>query len=124
MIIQLYRKEHLSDLDYKMMTEYIHNTLITELVKKEAKANVEFMKRYNITRIYDTTVLKCMHVLGFRYEIYNNNYYVDSHKMPGTFCYLWKFIDQYCVIGRRMHIWVKVDKSEKIELSITFHFYI
>ena len=49
MSIQLYGKENLSDIDWKMMTEYIHNKLIPELVKKEAATKVEFLKRYNPT---------------------------------------------------------------------------
>ena len=44
MSIQLYGKEHLADLDCKTMTECIHNTLIPELVKKEATTKVEYLK--------------------------------------------------------------------------------
>ena len=40
MIIQSYGKEHLAYLDWKMMTQYIHSTLITELEKKEANTKV------------------------------------------------------------------------------------
>ena len=69
------------------MTEYINNTLIPELVKKEATTKIGFLKWYNLTKICDTTVLKWMHVLGFQYEIYNNNYYIDSHESPGTIRY-------------------------------------
>ena len=60
--IQLYRKNNLSDLVFKMMTYYIHNTLLTELVKKEVTTNVEFMKRYYSTKLCDTTVLKRIHI--------------------------------------------------------------
>ena len=65
MIIQSYGKDCLADLDCKMKTEYIHNTLIPELEKKETTTNVEFLKRYNLTKICDNAVLKWMHVLGF-----------------------------------------------------------
>ena len=56
-----------------MMTGYIHNTPITELVKKETKTKVEFLKRYNLTEICDTKVLKCMHVLGFYMKSISRN---------------------------------------------------
>ena len=120
MIIQSYGKWYLSNVDWKMMTEYIHNTLIPELVKKEATTKVEFMKRYNLTKNCDTTVLKWMHVLGFWYERYNKTYYVDIHESPGTVRYRQNCIYQYLAMERRMHIWIQIQKWEKIELSITF----
>ena len=106
MSIQSYVKEHLADLDCKMMTECIHNTLIPELVKKEATTKVEYLKQYNLTKNCDTTVLKLMHVIGFRYEIYKKNYYADSHESPGTVCYFWNFIDRYLAMESRMYRWV------------------
>ena len=84
MSIQSYGKEILADIYWKMMTEYIHNALISELVKKKATTKVEFMKQYNLTKFCDTTALKWMHVLVFWYEIYKKNYYVDSHESYGT----------------------------------------
>ena len=67
-----------------MITEYIHNKLVPELVKKEVTTKVESLKRCDLTELCDTTVLKWMHVLVFQYEIYMKNYYVDTHKIPGT----------------------------------------
>ena len=49
MSIQEYGKYHLDDLYWKMMMEYIHDTLITELVNKEETEKVGFLKWYNIT---------------------------------------------------------------------------
>ena len=63
--VQSYGKEHLVNLHSKIMTEYIHITLIPELVKKEATTKVEFLKQYNLTKFCDTTALKWMDVLGF-----------------------------------------------------------
>ena len=62
-IVQSYGTDHLYDLNCKIITEYIHNTLITELVNKEATTKMKFLKRYNLTKICDATVLKCMHLL-------------------------------------------------------------
>ena len=108
--IQSYGNENLSDLDCKMMTEYIHSTVIPELTKKEVPSEVEFLKRYNLTEICDSTVLKLMHVLVFLYGIYKKNYYVGSHKSPGTVCNRWKFIDQYLAMERRIHKWIQMEK--------------
>ena len=106
------------------MTEYIHDTIIPELVKKKATTKVEFLKRYNLTKNWHTTILKWMCVLGFRYEIYKKNYYVDSHKIPGNVCYHWNFIDRYLAMERRMNRWIQIENLVKIELSITFTIYI
>ena len=79
------------------------------------------MKRYNFTEICDTTVLKWMHMLGFLYQIYKKNYYINSNESTVTLHYLRKFIVRYLAMERSMHRWIQIDKSEKIDLSITFH---
>ena len=83
-------------------------------MKNEVTKKVEFLKRYNLMKFYDTAVIKWMHVIGFWYQIYKKNYSVDSHKSPGTVSYLQKFIDQYLAMDRRMHIWIRIENSEKI----------
>ena len=61
MSIQSYGKEHSDNIYYEMMTEYIHNTLTPELVNKEVKTKVEFMKRYNINFVLTPQFLNgCM----------------------------------------------------------------
>ena len=52
--------------------------------------------------------------------MYKKNYYVNSHEGPSTVRYHWKFIDQYIEMGTRVYRWIQIEKSEKIELSITF----
>ena len=124
MIIQSYGKEHLADKYCKMMTGYIHNALIPELVKKEATTKVGFLKRYNLTKNCDAVVLKWMHVLEFRYNIYKKNYYVNGHESSVTVCYRWKFIGRYIAMERRMHRWIQIDTPKKIEPPITFPIYL
>ena len=52
--------------------------------------------------------------------MYKENYCIDSNEGPGTVRYRWNFIDQYLAMERRMHRWIQIENSEKIELSIMF----
>ena len=115
--IQSFAKEHLKDLDVRMVREFIIDKLIPKMAKEENISDAEYLKRYHLTKLCDRTVLNWLHALGFSYEVRRKTYYVDGHEKPGTIRYRWKFVARYFSHERRMHRWYQITKDRAKELA-------
>ena len=78
----------------EMMVEYLHNTLLPEIVKKEMNerncnnlpgldksiCKQIILQRYGLTKLCPGTVYRWLRLLGFNYEAQRKVYYVDGHE--------------------------------------------
>ncbi len=80
------------------MVEYLHNTIIPEMVKNEIHERTsnnlpgldeDVCRKINLhccrlTKLCPGTVYRWLRLLGFTYEAQRKGYYVDGHKKPET----------------------------------------
>ena len=101
--IKEYATSNLSTLSVEMMSEYLHNVVLPQLVENEVKesneeldqesAREKILKQYGLTNICISTVYKWIKKLGFNYEPRKKGYYVDGHKKEETVSYHWRYIE-------------------------------
>jgi len=107
--LKTYACANLNTLSIEMMVEYLHNTVIPEMVKKEMNerncnnlpgldesiCKQIILQRYGLTKLCPGTVYRWLRLLGFNYEAQRKVYYVDGHEkliqsLTGKF--LWRNI--------------------------------
>ena len=115
--IMSFAKEHLKDLDVRMVRDFIVDKLVPKMAKEEKITEEEYLKRHRLTKLCNRTVLNWLHALGFSYEVRRKSYYVDGHEKPGTIRYRWKFIARYFAHERRMHRWYQITEDRAMELA-------
>ncbi len=103
--LQQYAKEHLHELSIELMSEYIHETVITVMVQErfavkpedeQYEATVQGMyHEHGLKKICPSTIYKWLKLLGFRYEPRRKGYYVDGHDRPETISYRNKYVQHY-----------------------------
>jgi hypothetical protein len=122
--IKQYCKEHLGELSVEFVFDYLHHTILPNLVKdiygsskeelgdeKYQEALRQVLKPYRLTCISISTVSRWINVLGFKYELRKKGYYVDGHEKPATIEYRKAFCERYLAHEARMHRWVQVKEE-------------
>ena len=142
MHVQKYGRENLSTLSIEMLTEFIHNRALPNLVRstfanKEAddegeqededeisavECDVdspqyqvkvkEILAPHRLTCISPSTVYRWMVAIGFVYRERCKGYYVDGHEKPATIQYRWEFCKRYLRYEQRMHRWIQFTADE------------
>jgi hypothetical protein len=124
--MQQYGKENLRELSIEMMVDYIHNTVLPNMIAEEKNITVEevrntegydeakqkILRQYGLTKVCPSTVYKWMKLLGFTYSARRKNYYVDGHEKPATIEYRHKFCERYLQNELRTHRWIQVEKKK------------
>ena len=93
--IQQYAHEHLNELSVELILEYIHDTVLPQMMmdttgkmkddrEEYEKALKHLLNHYGLTCICLSTVYKWMQQLGFCYKGQEKGYYMDGHKKPTT----------------------------------------
>jgi len=119
--IKQYYKEHLGELSVEFVYEYLHHTILPNLVReingssreelgeqKYQEVLKQVLKPSRLTCISISTVSRGMNLLGFKYELRQKGYYVDGHEKPATIEYRKAFCERYLAYEARMHRWVQV----------------
>jgi hypothetical protein len=119
--IQAYTRENLLELSVELIMEYLHNTIIPNLVKQstgvgpeeEAYVSIkkELFEQYGLKKLCISTVYRWMRALGFKFEVHKKGFYVDGHEKPATLHYRKKFISWYMNYERCMHRWIQLTKK-------------
>ncbi len=122
--IKQYCKEHLGELSVEFVFDYLHHTILPNLVKdiygsskeelgdkKYQEALRQVLKPYRLTCISISTVSRWINVLGFKYELRKKGYYVDGHEKPATIEYRKAFCERYLAHEARMHRWAQVKEE-------------
>jgi hypothetical protein len=120
--IKEYATSNLSTLSVEMMSEYIHNVVLPQLIENEVKesnkeldqesAREKILKQYGLTNICISIVYKWIKKLGFNYEARKKGYYVDGHKKEETVSYRWHYIERYLQYEQRMFRWIQITEEE------------
>jgi hypothetical protein len=115
--IKTHALANLGTLSVEMMSEYLHNIIIPQMVNAERKKtgnqqwDVEnLLKQYGLTCISISTVCRWLKVLGFKYDFRKKGYYVDGHEKVGTVEYRWKYVDRYLKREAQMYCWIQKNK--------------
>jgi hypothetical protein len=111
--IQAYSRENLHELSVELMMEYLHYTIIPNLVKQstgvgpEEEAHVskkkDLFEQYGLKILCISMVYQCMRALGFKYEVHKKGFYVHGPEKPAMLQYRKKFISRYMDYKIRMH---------------------
>ena len=134
--IKEYARENLDTLSIEMLSEYIHDKVLPNLIMdilNETEKSVRTMmatkkdeynnhlrlilRQYGLTCVSPATVYRWMIRLGFRYQPTRKGYYVDGHERPATIQYRWDFCQRYLSYERRMHRWVQVTETVAKQLE-------
>jgi len=124
--IQQYARENLPQLSVELILEYIHGTIIPEMLKQRGclsdeedygRKRRELLAEYGLTKVSITTVYRWMVCLGFKYEIRRKGYYVDGHEKPATIEYRRQFCRRYLTYERRAHRWIQITLEESKTLE-------
>ena len=114
--IKEYCRENLGDLSIEFLFQYLHKTILPQLVEAETKVRKDDMeeeeyqkelrrilKPYRLVTVCMSTVQRWLHLLGFKYELRKKSYYVDGHEKPATIQYRHDFCKRYLGYEQRMH---------------------
>jgi hypothetical protein len=92
--IQQCARENLPWLSIELILEYIHHTIIPEMVSEKScllsndesykQEKKELLAEYGLTKISVITVYHWMICLGFKYEVRRKGNYIDGHENPAT----------------------------------------
>ena len=134
--IKEYARTNLDTLSIEMLSEFIHDKVLPNLVKdllNETEKSVRAMmstkteeynthlrnilKPYGLACVSPSAVYRWMIRLGFRYEPARKGYYVDGHERPATIQYRWDFCRRYLAYEKRMHRWVQVPEAVAQQLE-------
>ncbi len=124
--IQQYAHENLPQLSIKLILEYIHGTILPEMLKQRGclsddqdyeRKQRELLSEYGLTNVSITTVYRWMVCLGFKYEIRRKGYYVDRHEKPETIEYCRQFCQRYLTYEQRAHHWIQIMLEESKHLE-------
>ena len=126
--IEEYARENLRELSCEMMCEYIHETILPQMVKERTpveKDSEEYdnelktlLSEFGLTSVCPSTVYLWMKRLGFKYEPRRKGYYVDGHEKPATVQYRKAFVTRYLLYEGRMYRWIQITKEESLELEM------
>ena len=134
-LIQQYGHENLMRTSIKFMSEYIHNTILPQMVNERITTMMmlainnmpgseqveydeikkEMLKSYGLTCVCPSTIYWWMKHLGFKYEAQKKGYYVDGHENPATVEYRWSFVQHYLNYEWRMFCWIQIPLSEAVK---------
>jgi len=113
------------------MVEYLHNTVIPEMVKKEMNerncnnlpgldesiCKQIILQRYGLTKLCSGTVYRWLRLLGFNYEAQRKGYYVDGHEKPDTVTYRKDFVKKYLMEEVQTFRWIQIEQEEAERLE-------
>ena len=129
--LKTYACANLNKLSIEMMVEYLHNTIIPEMVKKEIQERTGnnlpvleedvckkiMLQRYGLTKLCPGTVYRWLRLLGFNYEAQRKGYYVDGHEKPETVTYQKEFVKKYLTEEVQMFRWIQIEQEEVEKLE-------
>ena len=76
---------------------------------QEPSQNVkDFLQSYGLSKLCMKTVLRWMHVVGFRYTNRSKHYFVDGHEKPETLAYRPVFTKRYLAHELQAHRWIQL----------------
>ena len=118
-----YAKTNITGLTAKVMYDFIHHTIVPELIENEKKetgeslTKKEILKCYSLTTLSMDTVYSWMRSFGFKYSPSKKTYYVDGHEKPETVKYRKEYVSKYLEDELRCFRWVQltIEEVEKIE---------
>jgi hypothetical protein len=129
--LKTYACANLNTLSIEMMVEYLHNTVIPEMVKKEMNerncnnlpgldesiCKQIILQRYRLTKLCPGAVYRWLRLLGFNYEAQRKGYYVDGHEKPYTVTYRKDFVKKYLMEEVQMFRWIQLEQEEAERLE-------
>ena len=118
--INQYSKENIHRLSAQLILEYLHDTIIPEMIKErdnhdnksQEEMTRELLQEYGLSSLTVGTVCRWMNRLGFKYDVRKKSYYVDGHERPGTIKYRKDFVKRYLSYERRAHRWIQITKEK------------
>ena len=102
----------------EVMYDYLHNTLISELIEEEKAETGEIiskeklLKQYSLTKLSMDTIYSWMGSFGFKYSPSRKTYYVDGHEKPETVAYRKTYVTKYLQDEIRCFRWVQLCVAE------------
>ena len=93
---------------------YIHDTFIPNMSEGiyNGSTNTNTLENYGITKLCQDTVGDWLTNIGFKYDYVVRNYYVYGQEKKDTIRYIWKFIDRYILLYRRMFRCIRMVDEE------------
>ena len=130
---------HLKDMSIELMHSYVHDSLIPTAMKSLGQAfdedttsnnNLEknsvtaatkesYLRIYALKCISMSTIVRWIHVVGFRYQNRAKHYCVDGHEKVTTLEYRPAYTKRYLDLEVQAHRWIQVsiDESKILEVQ-------
>ena len=107
-------QECIGKFQWHMVHMYIHDTLITKMLKlmSNGTPNDKQWENCGLTTLCQEAVQERLIRIGFKYNYTVNNYYVGGHENKDMIRYIWNFIDRYILLERCMFIWIQMTAKE------------
>ena len=116
-------RTNITGLTAEVMYDFLHHTIIPELIEEEKRetgetlSKSEILKQYSLTKLSMDTVYSWLQSFGFKYCPSKKSYYVDGHEKPDTVTYRKTYVSKYLHDEIRCHQWIQLSIKEIEEIE-------